>query len=166
MLKRFVHLGGCGLGLVLLVSGGQEVLSEVLPKAIAQEKEQEQTQAIEHETPLEDPALEQQAQKLFRDLRCLVCEAEALASSPAPFARELRQAVRKKLAQGADEKQIHLWLRRSYGEAIFLTPAFTSATVFLWLAPFALFGVGLACWLVALRSGQARSKPRHSDTPQ
>ena len=86
MLKRFVHLGACGLGLVLLVSGGQEVLSEVLPKAIAQEKEQEQTQAIEHEMPLEDPALEQQAQKLFRDLRCLVCEAEALASSPAPFA--------------------------------------------------------------------------------
>ena len=141
---------------VLMALAVMGALSLVL-SPVAQPSAQELIQ----ETLLEDAKLEQQAQKLFRGLRCLVCEAEALASSPAPFARELRQAIREQLLAGADADQIHAWLYESYGAAIFLTPPLTRATAFLWFAPFGLVGLILAAWLVVVLGKQVGTRGAH-----
>ena len=115
------------------------------------------------EQPLADAKLEEMAQTLFRGLRCLVCEAEALASSPAPFARELRQAVRLRLQAGDNETQINQWLGASYGDEIFLKPPVRGATLFLWLAPFALLGVVLVCWwrVLVKNNSDKNKKPKN-----
>ncbi|MGR4000173.1 MAG: cytochrome c-type biogenesis protein CcmH [Alphaproteobacteria bacterium] len=115
---------------------------------------------LAEETPLADPALEAQAIAIFRQLRCLVCEAESLASSPAPFAIELRSAVRQHLAKGESPEEIHNWLAASYGDSIRATPAWSPASAILWLTPLAITLAAILAWLVAIRTPRKPRKPR------
>ncbi|MEQ9447644.1 MAG: cytochrome c-type biogenesis protein, partial [Rhodospirillaceae bacterium] len=49
---------------------------------------------------LPDPALEQRALQLNKDIRCLVCQNQAISDSNATLARQLRTIVRERVAAG------------------------------------------------------------------
>lgn len=84
---------------------------------------------------LPDPALEQKAQQIGQQLRCLVCQNESIEESSAPLARDLRHIVRQQLQQGHSPKDIEAWMVQRYGEFIRLRPAFSAVTALLWLMP-------------------------------
>jgi cytochrome c-type biogenesis protein CcmH len=101
-----------------------------------------------------DPAMENRARDLQRQLRCLVCQGESIDESRAPLAAELRQLVRQQMADGRSDQQIEDYLTARYGNFILMKPPLEADTYFLWAAPFlVLIGAAAVAMLVI---GKAR----------
>src|SRR5690606_4394682 len=66
--------------------------------------------------PLPDAAQEARAQALFDRIRCVVCQHEAIADSPAVIAADMRQLVREEIAAGRSDAEIRQDLVRRYGD--------------------------------------------------
>ncbi|MGH6827756.1 MAG: cytochrome c-type biogenesis protein [Rhizomicrobium sp.] len=105
-----------------------------------------------------NPQRETRARALQRQLRCLVCQGESIDESQAPLAAELRQLVRRQIAEGKSDQQIKAYLVARYGDFILMEPPLQPDTYVLWLAPFvALLGAGgVAFWVIR------RSRPADS----
>lgn len=102
--------------------------------------------------PLPDPAQEARARELFIDIRCVVCQHEAIADSPAAIAADMRGLVREQIAAGRTDAEIRKDLVRRYGDYVLFTPPFRAGTLVLWLGPFLLaLGAGAALLLRARR---------------
>ena len=95
--------------------------------------------------PLPDAAQEARAQRLFDDIRCVVCQHEAIADSPAGIASDMRGLVRDQIAAGKTDKAIREDLVRRYGDFVLFKPPVRIGTWLLWFGPFtALLAVGAA----------------------
>jgi cytochrome c-type biogenesis protein CcmH len=102
--------------------------------------------------PLPDVAQEARAQRLFDDIRCVVCQHEAIADSPAGIASDMRGLVRDQIAAGKTDKAIREDLVRRYGDFVLFKPPVRSGTWLLWFGPFAaLLAVGAALIAFARR---------------
>lgn len=100
-----------------------------------------------------EPAAEHQAryQHLVNELRCLVCQNQSIAESNAPLAQDLREQVRRQLAQGRSDAEIRAYLTARYGDFVLYRPPFKPSTWLLWAGPFALLLVALAFALQRVR---------------
>lgn len=95
----------------------------------------EGAQAVEPDEMLDDPALEQRARNISRQLRCVVCQNQDIDSSAAPLARDLRLLVRERLEAGATDKEVIAFVTKRYGDFVLLRPPFRPGTYLLWFAP-------------------------------
>ena len=102
--------------------------------------------------PLADAAQEARAQALFKDVRCVVCQHEAIADSPAGVAGDMRRLIREEIASGATDQQVRDDLVRRFGDYVLFTPPVRLGTWLLWFGPFVL--VLLAGLVLALRAGR------------
>ena len=91
---------------------------------------------------LPDPAQEQRAEQIGRQLRCLVCQNESIEDSGADLARDLRRIVRQRVAAGDSDAQVTAWLVARYGNFVRLSPPFTPMTAVLWLSPVLALALG------------------------
>jgi len=108
--------------------------------------------ARQEATPLaEDPVVEQRLVQIASELRCLVCQNEALADSRAPLAEDLRREVRELIKQGKTDRQVKDFLVDRYGEFVLYRPEFKPATWPLWIGPFVLLLIGLFALLYSLK---------------
>ncbi len=93
---------------------------------------------------LDSEAKREQARALFRGLRCVVCEGQSIAESEADLARQMRQIVRDKLAQGESPNDIRAYMVERYGDSVLWRPPLRPATVLLWAGPFLVLAAGAA----------------------
>ncbi|MEM8749430.1 MAG: cytochrome c-type biogenesis protein [Pseudomonadota bacterium] len=100
-------------------------------------------------------ALEERAQKLFVELRCVVCQNQSIAESDADVARDLRTIVREQIASGKSDQDVVDFLVTRYGEFILLKPVLGWHTIVLWVSPVFLLLVG--GWLI-FRAGTSQAK--------
>lgn len=113
-------------------------------------------QAIEPSEILDDPALEQRARGLSKELRCPVCQNQSLDDSDADIAKDLRRIVRERLVEGDTDAEVKDFLVARYGDYVLLEPPVKPQTWPLWFGPLAILGVGgLAVWQV-VRRGRRR----------
>lgn len=98
---------------------------------------------------LPDPSQEAQAQALMQELRCLVCQGQSIADSDAELAGDMRDLVRRRIADGEKPAAIRSWLIERYGTWISYKPTAEPAAWPLWLAPVALLLAG--GWLIRKR---------------
>jgi cytochrome c-type biogenesis protein CcmH len=106
--------------------------------------------------PLADATQEARAQALFDDIRCVVCQHEAIADSPAGIAADMRALVREEIASGRSDEQVRDDLVRRYGDFVLFTPPLRGGTWLLWFGPFAaLLAAGGGLWLVSRRRSAA-----------
>ena len=84
---------------------------------------------------LPDPAQEERAREIGRELRCLVCQNQSIEDSDAELARDLRRIVREQVAAGASDAQVKGFVHERYGDFVLLRPRFTAATALLWATP-------------------------------
>jgi cytochrome c-type biogenesis protein CcmH len=91
---------------------------------------------------LADPVKEAHARSLFRQIRCLICQNESIDESEAPIADDLRKLVRQQIVQGRSDDQIRQFLVQRFGAFVLLRPPFDLGDAPLWLAPFAIVGLG------------------------
>ena len=90
------------------------------------------------DSALPDAAQEARARHLFSEIRCVVCQGEAIADSPAEVARDMRAAIRQQIAAGESDPAIKEFLVSRYGEGVLMRPPLQPSTYLLWLGPFAL----------------------------
>ena len=101
--------------------------------------------------PLANPAQEARAQALFKDVRCVVCQHESIADSPAGLAGDMRRLVREEIATGATDAAVRADLVRRWGDYILFRPPVEAATWLLWFGPLAIvLGVGGVLLVLAL----------------
>ena len=110
--------------------------------------------------PLPDAGQEARARALFTDIRCVVCQHESIADSPAGIAADLRGLVREQIAAGKTDDEIKADLLRRYGDYVLFQPPLRIGTWLLWFGPFALAaGAGVVLALRARRRGTGEAAP-------
>lgn len=123
-----------------------------------------QIQAGEAKPMAEDPIVEKRLIHISEELRCLVCQNESLASSRAELANDLREEVRKLIANGDSDAEIKTYLVERYGDFVLYRPEVKPLTWVLWFAPFILLGLGLVGMAVYLRTRRKLPIQRHGLT--
>jgi len=101
-------------------------------------------QVQEEERPSDDPVIEARLAKLSKELRCLQCQNQTLADSPAGLAADLRREIREQMKAGKSDQEILAFLTQRYGDFILYRPRVTVTTYLLWFGPFVLLLAGLA----------------------
>ncbi|HIV73083.1 MAG TPA: cytochrome c-type biogenesis protein CcmH [Candidatus Aquabacterium excrementipullorum] len=86
--------------------------------------------------------LDERANHLASELRCLVCQNQTIADSTAPLARQLKAEVRHQLARGATDQQVLDFMAERYGDFVLYRPPVTPLTWLLWTGPLLLLGLG------------------------
>ncbi len=99
------------------------------------------------ETTLPEADVAQRLQHLSKALRCLVCQNESLAESPAGLADDLRHEVRGQIESGRSDEEIKAYLVDRYGYFVLYEPPWLWQTWGLWLGPLFIL-LGLGGWLL------------------
>ena len=97
--------------------------------------------AIDPAPPLPDPVQQARYTELIKELRCLQCQGETVADTPALFAVDIRRQVREMVVAGKSDTEVRQYMVDRYGDIILLRPRWTAGYAWLWLAP-GLFLIG------------------------
>jgi cytochrome c-type biogenesis protein CcmH len=73
--------------------------------------------------------------KLSNELRCLVCQNQAIADSNADLAKDLRDEIYGMLQQGKNEEEIIEFMVARYGDFVLYNPPLKPMTWLLWFGP-------------------------------
>ena len=73
--------------------------------------------------------------KLSNELRCLVCQNQAIADSNAELAKDLRDEMYGMLQQGKSEEEIVEFMVVRYGDFVLYNPPLKPMTWLLWFGP-------------------------------
>jgi cytochrome c-type biogenesis protein CcmH len=73
--------------------------------------------------------------KLSNELRCLVCQNQAIADSNADLAKDLRDEIYGMLQQGKSEEEIIEFMVARYGDFVLYNPPLKPLTWLLWFGP-------------------------------
>lgn len=92
--------------------------------------------AVMPDEQLADPTQEARARALFREIKCLVCQGEAIDESRAGLAGDLRALVRTRIATGDSDAATLDYIAARYGDSVRLKPRISGQTFVLWFAPF------------------------------
>ena len=100
------------------------------------------------------PEYEERYEHILSELRCLVCQNQTVAESPADLSNDLRVEVKEMLERGATDQEILNFMSDRYGDFILYNPPVKPRTYVLWIGPFILlFGaIVFALLLVSRRS--------------
>ena len=93
-------------------------------------------------TELPDPKLQERYLALTHELRCVQCQNEAIADSPAGIASDLRREVRDMLLAGKSDDDVRNFMLARYGDFVLFRPRFAPKTAWVWLAPGVLLLIG------------------------
>jgi cytochrome c-type biogenesis protein CcmH len=120
--------------------------------------------AVAPDQPLADAGQEARAQALFEGIRCVVCQHEAIADSPAGVASDMRRLVREEIAAGRSDTQIRAGLVERYGDYVLFKPPVRIGTWLLWFGPFALLlAAGLVLLLRGRKTAPGETSPLSAD---
>jgi cytochrome c-type biogenesis protein CcmH len=113
----------------------------------------------------DDPALEKRVMELSENLRCLVCQNQTIADSPAELAKDLKKQIREKMQQGMSDRDIIDYMVARYGDFVLYRPPLKGTTMLLWFGPLLFFAAGLAAlfYRVSRRRKDAAAKLSDAD---
>ena len=80
--------------------------------------------------------------KIFKNIRCLVCQGQSIADSNSDFAQTIKLVIRDEIKAGRSEKEIYIFLIEKYGEWIVYKPPFNVNNFVLWFFPYLVFVSG------------------------
>ena len=112
--------------------------------------------AIDPDEMFADPAKEERARTIGKQLRCVVCQNQSLFDSNADLAKELRIVVRERIEAGDSDQQAIDYIAARYGDYVLLEPPVKPKTYLLWVAPILLFAVAA---LAAAHYARGRRRP-------
>ena len=74
--------------------------------------------------------------KVYKNLRCLVCQGQSIADSNSDFAATIKLVVQDQFNEGKTEDEIYKFLTSKYGEWIVYQPTFNKNNFLLWVLPY------------------------------
>jgi cytochrome c-type biogenesis protein CcmH len=107
--------------------------------------------------------LDQRVHNVASQLKCLVCQGESVADSPATLSQQMRGVIRQQLQSGKSEQEVIQYFVSRYGDRILLSPPLQGLTLLAWLVPIALMICGILLVFLVLRSWQSHSKKELDD---
>jgi cytochrome c-type biogenesis protein CcmH len=114
-----------------------------------------------------DPALEARVMAVAAELRCVVCQNQTIADSPAELAIDLRRQVREMLQQGKSQRDIIDFMTARYGDFVLYRPPLRGSTALLWFGPALLMVGGVAAlWWVLRRRSKMSADQFDPDPPE
>lgn len=90
--------------------------------------------------------------RITSELRCVTCQGLSVKDSPAEGARQMRDLVAQRVAEGRTDDEIRNEFRASYGDWVLLTPPASSLAGLIWLVPLVALAAGVAVALQRMRS--------------
>jgi cytochrome c-type biogenesis protein CcmH len=104
----------------------------------------------------EDADLDARYRDLIHEIRCMNCQNQSVAESPAEQAGDIRRLVYDMMAEGRSDDEILAYLRSRYGDFISYQPPFKPSTWLLWAAPglFLVAGIFVFARILAARMRQ------------
>ena len=113
--------------------------------------------AIDPAEMFDDPAMEERARDLGRELRCVKCRNQSIFDSNAGIAKDLRMVVRERIVAGDTDDEVLDYVHDRYGDYVLLKPPVTNETTLLWLTPGVLVMLAGLSFVFVMRSrrGQA-----------
>ena len=97
------------------------------------------------------PEYETRYHHLLSELRCLVCQNQTIAESNAELAVDLRNEVKKMLAQGNSDKEIIDFMSERYGDFVLYKPLVKPKTYLLWFGPFIFLAIVLFIMMLVVK---------------
>jgi cytochrome c-type biogenesis protein CcmH len=91
----------------------------------------------------------------MEEIRCLVCQGQAISDSDAEMAGDMRSLIRTRILAGESPEQIRAWLVSRYGNWVTYDPPLDPVTWPLWVLPGVLILTGL--WLARKRFRRSKS---------
>ncbi len=91
---------------------------------------------------VDEQELDRQTREIAKTLRCAICQTESVWESNAELARQMRQVIRERLAQGQSPDEIRAYFLSRYGDYILLEPRKSGWNWLLWAGPFVLLLIG------------------------
>ncbi len=101
--------------------------------------------------------LDQRVHDVASQLKCLVCQGESVADSPATLSQQMRENIRQQLQSGKSEQEVIQYFVSRYGDRILLSPPSQGFTLLAWLVPIALLLGGTLLLFVVLWSWHTQS---------
>lgn len=97
---------------------------------------------------LTNPGEVDRVEAIGSQIKCPVCQGEAIVDSPSQMARDMMDLVEERVAEGRGDQAIVDELLASYSGAVLLDPPARGATLVLWIAPIGavLLGAGVIFW--------------------
>jgi len=77
--------------------------------------------------------------KIFKNLRCLICQGQSVADSNSEFAQTIKLVVNDLIKEGKSEKEIYVFLIEKYGDWIVYKPPLNKSNFVLWSLPYLIF---------------------------
>lgn len=111
--------------------------------------------AIDASKEFANPALQARYEKIISEVRCMQCQNESLKDSDAFLAVDLRREIRGLLREGKTDDEIYDFLVTRYGDFALYRPRMSGKTLFLWIAPLALLGIGAIVAVKVVRGRMA-----------
>ena len=102
--------------------------------------------------------LDQRVHDVASQLKCLVCQGESVADSPATLSLQMRGVIRQQLQSGKSEQEVIQYFVSRYGDRILLSPPWQGLTLLAWLVPIALMFGGILLLFLVLRNWQSHSE--------
>jgi len=134
------------LALVLLVFAG--LAQAIMPKEFESPEEAERYRKLSHE------------------IRCVMCQNQSLADSPAGIADDLRYQLLARMREGYTDEQIRDWFVARYGEFVLYRPRLNPSTWALWFGPFVLLALGTWGLVAVVRRQRALPPARPESDPE
>src|SRR2546429_4282154 len=95
--------------------------------------------------------LDQRVPGVASQLKCLVCQGESVADSPATLSQQMRGIIRQQLQSGKSEQEVIQYFESRYGDRILWSPPWQGFTALAWLVPIALLLGGTLLLFFVLR---------------
>lgn len=93
---------------------------------------------------------------LIGELRCTVCQNQALSSSDVPLAADLRRTVYRLIRDGRTDFEIRQFMRDRYGDFVLYNPPMAGHTLLLWAGPPILLIGGALLSILIVRNQRRR----------
>jgi cytochrome c-type biogenesis protein CcmH len=90
----------------------------------------------------DDPELDARYRELIHTIRCMQCQNQSIADSPAATAIDLRRQARELIQEGRTDNEIREYFAERYGDFINYQPPLKPTTWLLWGAPALLLLIG------------------------
>jgi cytochrome c-type biogenesis protein CcmH len=97
----------------------------------------------------DDPVLDARYSAFIETIRCMKCQNQSIAKSPADQATDVKLVIKELMEAGQSDSEIRAFLVERYGDFISYKPPFKPSTWLLWFAPgLLLIGAGFVFYRI------------------
>jgi cytochrome c-type biogenesis protein CcmH len=102
-------------------------------------------------TVMPDAKLQARYDALTHEIRCMTCQNNSIADSPAGLASDLRRDVREMLIAGKTDDEIRAYMVERYGNVILFSPPLTGSTAWVVFTPAVALVGGIVVAVILVR---------------